>query len=54
MVEKEIMKKIGLSVGSFVGAAIDVALTIASTSVGGVLAEGFDRVDGKNDNYIFA
>lgn len=54
MIEKEIMKKIGLSVGSFVGAAIDVALTIASTSVGGVLAEGVDRVDGKNDNYIFA
>lgn len=54
MVEKEILKQIGIGVGSVVSSAINIALTISSTSVGGVIAEGFDRVDGKNDNYIFA
>ena len=27
---------------------------ITGTSIGGVVAEALDRIDGKNDNYIFA
>lgn len=54
MVEKQILAKAGFGVSGLLSSMIDIALTIASTSVGGVLAEGLDRADGKNDNYILA
>lgn len=54
LIEKNIMKKIDLGGASFVSVAIDTALTIAGTSIGTVVAEGLDRADKKNDDYIFA
>lgn len=54
MVEKQILAKIGIGVSGLLNSMFNIALTIASTSVGGVLAEGLDRADGKNDNYILA
>ncbi|MDA3964915.1 hypothetical protein [Enterococcus thailandicus] len=41
-------------VGGFLNSMIDIALVISGASVGGILAEGLDRADGKNDNYILA
>ncbi|MCR1927666.1 hypothetical protein NSA39_07295 [Enterococcus gallinarum] len=35
-------------------AAIEIALALAGTSAGGLIAEGLDRVDGRNDNYLWA
>lgn len=35
-------------------AAIEIALALVGTSAGGIIAEGMDRVDGKNDNYLWA
>lgn len=54
MVERQILAKIGIGVSGLLNSMFNIALTIASTSVGGVLAEGLDRADGKNDNYILA
>lgn len=34
--------------------ALDIALVIGGTSLGGMIAEGMDRVDGRNDVYILA
>lgn len=54
MVEKQILSKVGIGVGGFLNSMIDIALVISGASVGGILAEGLDRADGKNDNYILA
>lgn len=54
MVEKQILSKVGIGVGGFLNSMIDIALVISGASVGGGLAEGLDRADGKNDNYILA
>lgn len=54
MVERQILAKIGIGVSGLLNSMFNIALTIANTSVGGVLAEGLDRADGKNDNYILA
>lgn len=54
MVEKQILAKVGIGVGGLVSSMINIALTLAGTSIGGVLAEGLDRADRKNDNYICA
>ncbi|HGV8386788.1 hypothetical protein [Enterococcus faecium] len=35
-------------------AAVEIALALAGTSAGGLIAEGLDRVDGRNDNYLWA
>lgn len=35
-------------------AAIEIALALVGTSAGGIIAEGLDRVDEKNDNYLWA
>lgn len=53
-IEGELYKYIGSAVATAASAAIDIALTITGTSIGGLIAEGLDRVDKKNDNYIFA
>lgn len=45
---------LGRSAASWVGTAINIGLTIGGTSIGSVVAEGLDRVDGKNDGYILA
>ncbi|MGM9904478.1 MAG: hypothetical protein ACI32O_11260 [Enterococcus sp.] len=34
--------------------AIEIALALAGTSAGGLIAEGLDRVNGRNDNYLWA
>lgn len=54
MVEKQILSKVGIGVGGFLNSMIDIALVISGASVGGILAEGLDRADGKNDHYILA
>lgn len=54
MVEKQILSKVGIGVGGFLNSMIDIALVISGASVGGILAEGLDRADGKKDNYILA
>ncbi|WP_270375813.1 hypothetical protein [Enterococcus thailandicus] len=54
MFEKQILSKVGIGVGGFLNSMIDIALVISGASVGGILAEGLDRADGKNDNYILA
>lgn len=35
-------------------AAVEIALALAGTSAGGLIAEGLDRVDVRNDNYLWA
>lgn len=54
VIEKDILKKIGLGGANFASAAIDTALIITGTSIGAVVSEGLDRADKKNDDYIFA
>ena len=54
MVEKQILSKVGIGVGGLLNSMVNIALVISSASVGGILAEGLDRSDGKNDNYILA
>ncbi|MGM9904476.1 hypothetical protein A5844_000491 [Enterococcus sp. 10A9_DIV0425] len=54
MVEKQILSKVGISVGGLLNSMINAAMAISASSVGGILAEGLDRADGRNDNYILA
>ena len=54
VVKKQIQKHIGNAYAGAVGTAIDIGLTVGGTSIGGMIAEGLDRADGKNDNYVFA
>ncbi|PCR98747.1 hypothetical protein [Lactococcus fujiensis] len=54
VVESKIAAMLGRSAASWVGTAINIGLTIGGTSIGSVVAEGLDRVDGKNDGYILA
>lgn len=54
MVEKQILARVGVGVSGLLSRMINVARTIASASVGGILAEGLDRADGKNDHYILS
>lgn len=54
VVESAIMKRIGVGVGGLLLAGIDVALTIASTSLGWMIAKGMDIADRRNDGYIYA
>ena len=37
----------------WVGRYIDIVI-IAGTSIGGMIAEGMDRLDGRNDGYVCA
>lgn len=48
MVEKQILARVGIGLSGLLSRMINAALTIASASVGGILA------DGKNDHYILA
>lgn len=54
VIRAKIINYIGKAAAGYLTTGINLALTIAGTSVGGVLAEAFDRIDGKNDGYIFA
>ncbi|WP_220741197.1 hypothetical protein [Leuconostoc miyukkimchii] len=45
---------LGTSAVSWVGTALDLASTISGYSIGSVLAETLDRLDGENDNFVFA
>lgn len=54
VVESKIAQMLGRSAASWVGTAINIGLTVGGTSLGGVIAEGLDRADGRNDGYIFA
>lgn len=57
-VSRTIARKLTAYVGSAVAglftSALNIAMTIGGTSLGGIIAEAMDRVDGKNDGYIFA
>lgn len=53
-IEQALYKYIGSAVVTAASGAIDIALTITGMSIGGMIAEGLDRIDRKNDNYIFA
>ncbi|WP_373768768.1 hypothetical protein [Weissella soli] len=50
----KIKAMLGISAASWVSTALDIASTISGYSIGSVLAEALDRLDGKNDNYVFA
>ncbi|EPH96911.1 hypothetical protein D920_01911 [Enterococcus faecalis 13-SD-W-01] len=54
MVEKQILAKIGIGVSGLLNSMFNIALTIASTLVGGVLAEALDRADGKKRQLYFS
>lgn len=62
IIGKEVSRRIARKLTAYVGSAVaglftsslDIALTIVGTSLGGIIAEAMDRVDGKNDGYVFA
>lgn len=54
VVESKIAQMLGRSAAYWIGTAINIGLTVGGTSLGGVIAEGLDRADGRNDGYIFA
>jgi len=45
---------VGSVFANFFGAVIDIITAISGFSVGGMIAYGMDRLDGKNDGYILA
>ena len=57
-VSRQIASKLTAYVGSAVAglftSALDIALVIGGTSLGGIIAEAMDRVDGRNDGYVLA
>jgi hypothetical protein len=53
-VEGQLYKMIGSAAAGYASTAIDIALVVGGTSIGSMIAEGFDRADGKNDGYLFA
>jgi hypothetical protein len=54
VVKAKMLSLLGTGVGGIIGTALDICFTITATSIGGLVAEGLDRADGKNDGYIFA
>ncbi|VYU29581.1 hypothetical protein [Clostridium tertium] len=48
------MGYVGSAVAGLFTSALDIALVLARTSLGGMIADGMDRVDGRNDGYVFA
>ncbi len=48
------MGYVGSAVAGLFTSALDIALVIAGTSIGGMIAEGMDRLDGRNDGYVCA
>ncbi|HID0761639.1 argininosuccinate lyase [Clostridium sporogenes] len=48
-----LLKYVGTASAGAISSAIDIALTVGGTSIGGMIAEGLDRADGKNDGYVF-
>jgi len=53
-VERQLYRRIGSVALGYASTAVNIALTVGGTSIGGLIAEGFDRADGKNDGYLFA
>lgn len=53
-IEAAVMKHVGTAAAAMVSGAIDFAFTLAGASMGGLIAEALDRIDGHNDNYVFA
>ena len=53
-IRNKLISYVGKAAAGYMSTGINIALTIAGTSAGGLLAEGMDRVDKKNDGYIFA
>lgn len=51
--EAAVMKHVGTAAAAMVSGAIDFAFTLAGASMGGLIAEALDRLDGHNDNYVF-
>lgn len=45
---------VGSTVASLFSASLDIALTITGSSIGSIIAEAMDRIDGKNDGFIYA
>lgn len=54
VVESQIMKRVGISASGFLTAALDIAGTISDISVGGAIAYGLDKADGRLDGYFMA
>lgn len=57
-VSRTIQRKLTAYVGSAVAglfmSSLNIALTVAGSSIGGIIAEAMDRVDGRNDGYVYA
>lgn len=54
VVKSALKKAAGSAVAASINGAINIALTVSGASIGGLIAEGLDRLDGRNDGYIFA
>lgn len=51
--EKTVLTKLGITVTG-ISNVINIALIVVGTSVGGVIAEALDRLDGNNNNYLWS
>lgn len=54
VIKNKLMGYVGSAVAGLFTSALDIALVIAGTSIGGMIAEGMDRLDGRNDGYVCA
>lgn len=51
--KKTVLTKLGITVTG-ISNVINIALIVVGTSVGGVIAEALDRLDGTNNNYLWS
>ncbi|MEY8457787.1 hypothetical protein [Lactococcus ileimucosae] len=54
VVNGQILRRVGIGVSGILMASIRFAATLAGTSIGGAIAWGLDRADGRLDGYILA
>lgn len=54
VVQGQILRRVGIGVSGIIMSAIRLATTLAGISIGGAIAWGLDRADGRLDGYILA
>lgn len=53
VIKNKLMGYVGSSVAGLFISGLEIALTISQISLDGMIAEGMDRANGSNDDYVF-